>query len=161
MLVRLNLRQPFRDRDRDLHLAAPGFGIRQLNRALHRVGDAVRASDYVAPPLLLSSEETGSEVTWSAGRYMPAAEVWKSFALEGPPPDPYGVFANQPSPYSRRAGRYWRAFLWLFLALMVLMTGRCVTADGEQVFDQQFSFMPKPGAEAALADGCGMPVSIV
>lgn len=54
---------------------------------IHR-GDVALASDFVAPPLILSSEmswpkgrdnEGAREVVWSAGRYLPAGEVEAAF----------------------------------------------------------------------------------
>jgi hypothetical protein len=115
-----------------------------------RVGDTVHASDYVAPPLLLSSEQTADEVTWSRGQYMTGDAIWKAFDLPGIPPRAQGVFANQPSPYSGRAERYWRVFGVLFLLLLGLLIWRSLTADREPVFDQQYSYMPKAGVEPAF-----------
>ena len=51
-----------------------------------KVGEKVMADDYVDPPLLLSSETTNDEVTWSQGEYIPGTEIWAAFKLEGSPP---------------------------------------------------------------------------
>ena len=39
------------------------------------------ADDFVHPPLVLSSETTDDEVTWSQGEYTQGADLWKAFAL--------------------------------------------------------------------------------
>jgi hypothetical protein len=81
-----------------------------------RIGDAATCDDYVDPPLILSSEKTGNEVTWSLGEYVEAPEVWKAFGLKTRPRKPVGVAPNQPSPHKGRVARYWLAAL-LFLGL--------------------------------------------
>jgi hypothetical protein len=57
-------------------------------------------TDYIAPPFLLSEERTDDEVSWSAGEYVDAAAVWRTFQLPGNPPAPVGVAPAQPSPYA-------------------------------------------------------------
>jgi hypothetical protein len=107
-----------------------------------KVGEIVGTDDFVAPPLMLSSEGTDKERTWSLGRYTPGAAIWNAFALPGVPPEPVGVFANQPNP---RAGRTWplvRAFLLLGALLVLIAVARQLTADREQVFLQQYTFTP-------------------
>src|SRR5277367_6187131 len=65
-----------------------------------RVGDPVFVMDYVKPPHLLSYEKDkqSGEVTWSVGEYLYGKEIWQAFKLQGQPPEPIGVFENQPSP---------------------------------------------------------------
>ncbi len=76
-----------------------------------KLDDENLCNDYVDPPLILSSEATGEELTWSVGEYVDAPELWKAFALKTKPHKPQGVAANQPSPHKGKAGRYWLAFL--------------------------------------------------
>jgi len=46
-------------------------------------GETVDESvDYVAPPLMLSSESSANEIIWSRGRYVTPAEVAAAFALK-------------------------------------------------------------------------------
>ena len=107
-----------------------------------RVGEKVVADDFIAPPLMLSSEGTEEERTWSLGRYTPPEAIWQAFSLPGSPPEAIGVFANEPNP---RTGRTWpivRAFLALAVLLVLIGVGRQVTADREQVFRQQYRFAP-------------------
>src|SRR5690606_8101318 len=89
-----------------------------------KLGDTAMVDDYVAPPLILSSERTGNELTWSFGEYAPGPELWKAVGLPGKPPHPVGVAANQPSPHAGSPRRLWKAFLAfavLGLALQLLL----------------------------------------
>jgi hypothetical protein len=84
----------------------------------------VTASDYVAPPLVLSEEKDDDESVWSRGVYMSRAEV---VSAVGEPPRrsidrPRTVAANQPNPYR---GASWLAgatavalLVWCFLTFV-------------------------------------------
>jgi hypothetical protein len=85
-----------------------------------KVGETVEVDDYVDPPVMLSSEGTKDEVTWSKGEYTSGAEIWKAFALPGAAPQPRGVFSNQPSPYAGKVGGIWRTF-GLMIALVAAL----------------------------------------
>ena len=96
--------------------------VRYLNGEFYwkvKVGDSAECSDYVAPPLMLSSEKTGKEISWSVGEYFDAPVIWQAFGLKTKPPKPKGVAANQPSPHAGRVGRYWLAFLAFVLLGLV------------------------------------------
>ncbi len=58
-------------------------------------GERVRALDYVAAPLMLSQEVSGSEINWSAGIYLTPKEVEKAFGIKDLP-RPWGIAPNQP-----------------------------------------------------------------
>lgn len=104
-----------------------------------RGGDTVTVSDFVAPPYMLSSEETADETTWTLSEYVPGTEIWKAFGLEGAPPSPRGVYANQPRPAGTRVGSTWAAALVLIILLTVLAMARYTSGgravSGEQRFD--------------------------
>ena len=104
-----------------------------------RAGDAVASRDYVAPPFLLSAEESKDEVAWSLGEYVAGAEVWRAFKVPGTPPPARGVFANQPSPWASAASM-WRSFGALALAAALLMLLRLVTADNRDVHRGNYLF---------------------
>lgn len=103
-----------------------------------KLGDTTMVDDYVAPPLILSSERTDDELTWSFGEYAPGPELWKAFGLPGKPPHPVGVAANQPSPHAGSPRRLWKAFLAfavLGLALQLLLAiGGAVRKPGALPF---------------------------
>ncbi len=117
-----------------------------------RVGETVKTDDFIAPPYMLSGEGTAKERTWSLGHYTPPGTVWKAFDLPDAPPEPVGIFANQPNP---RAGRVWpmvRTFLALAGLLVLLAIVRLVTADRERVFSGNYTFRPTVPESAFVTD---------
>lgn len=82
-------------------------------------GEAVRAVDYVAAPLMLSMEKGANEVNWSVGVYLTNAEVEKAFDI-AELPKPWSVAPNQPF----TGGFYIKwgfAFLGALLLIALLM----------------------------------------
>jgi hypothetical protein len=117
-----------------------------------RVGDTVEVSDYNAPPHLLSSERTENETTWSLGVYTDAERIWQAFSVPGDPPRVSGVFANQPSPYRKRAALTYRVFLLLSALLLVLLLGRLISADREQLFASKYVYGPNEAESAFVTE---------
>ncbi len=115
-----------------------------------RVGDSAECKDYISPPLMLSSESTGGEITWSRAEYTDGGQIWQAFKLPGSPPAPSGVFANQPSPYKGKVGSAWRTWLWLNVALLALVLYFSVTSAGHEVFQQRYAFSPVRTADASF-----------
>ena len=107
-----------------------------------RAYDVAGVSDYVAPPLMLSAERTDEETTWSLGEYTPGGRIWEAFGLEGKPPRPVGVFANQPSPHKGKAAWYWAMFGLLMLLTAMAAVVRSVSAAREQVFSGSYEYRP-------------------
>jgi Domain of unknown function (DUF4178) len=105
-----------------------------------QVGESVACQDFVAPPLMLSSEATGGEVTWSRAEYMTGSQVWQAFKLPGSPPPAYGIFANQPSPYGGSIGAAWRTWLWLNVALVGLIFLSMVISPGGVAFSDHYAY---------------------
>ncbi len=105
-----------------------------------KTGDSVACQDFVAPPSMLSSEATGGEITWSRAEYMPGSQVWQAFKLPGSPPPAYGIFANQPSPYSGDVGSSWRTWLWLNVALVTLVFLFMIISPGRVAFNDHFGY---------------------
>jgi hypothetical protein len=104
--------------------------------------ETAEVNDFVAPPLMLSEEQTASEVTWTLGEYLSSAEIIAGFKLKTALPDPIGVFANQPNPHEERHRRVCRRF-WLFagvaLAIHFLLL---VMGPGGKVLTQPMVFTP-------------------
>ncbi len=107
-----------------------------------RAFDVATVSDYIAPPMMLSAERIDDETTWSLGEYMPGTSVWKAFGLEGRPPRPVGIFANQPSPHAGRPSWYWGLFTVLALLLLAVGAVRLAAADRERLFSQTYTYRP-------------------
>ncbi|MCC6364001.1 MAG: DUF4178 domain-containing protein [Bryobacterales bacterium] len=104
------------------------------------VGESAKCDDFIAPPRMLSREQTGDETVWSLGEYIPGAVIWQSFGLKGKPPNAAGVFANQPSPAGGQIGAAWKRFLvWLAVLIFIQFTAMLFHA-GKTVFSQRYSF---------------------
>ena len=107
-----------------------------------KVGELVAATDYIDPPNILSSETTEQETTWSLGEYVDGERVWEAFQLQGRPPTPSGVFANQPSPYTGRLKEVWIYCGILLLVLLNLALFFSNYAKKEEVYRNRYSFSP-------------------
>ena len=105
-----------------------------------RVGEHAAVTDYIHPPRVLSSEKMDKEVSWSIGEYMYGPEIWECFKLPGSPPEPMGVFENQPAPVTTNVTSIWVAFAAFAVFLLVLMAGFDMHAKKEPVFSQTFQF---------------------
>jgi hypothetical protein len=115
-----------------------------------RVGDTAACADFISPHYMLSSESTDGEVAWSLGEYTDGKKLWQAFKLPGSPPTPYGVFANQPSPFQGTIGSAWRTWLWLNVALVAIVLFFSISSAGHEVFEQKYSFSPVRTADAAF-----------
>ncbi len=111
-----------------------------------KVGEQVRAVDFVSPPYVLSAEVTPQEITWSRGVYMSPKDVWKAFGLPGSPPRPSGVYLNQPSPYAGRKS-LWGPFLALAAVLLVMLAVFALFSSRKVVVDEQHTFTAASTAE--------------
>jgi hypothetical protein len=108
-------------------------------------GETCAGRDYIAPPKILSCEQTPAESVWSIGVYISGAEVWQAFKLKGEPPRPVGVYLNQPSKLALASKELWSWWaVFTLLALSVMMLGYILSAD-EKVFRDDFTF-PANGA---------------
>lgn len=97
-----------------------------------RLGDRVRVTDYASRDgqYLLSREQQGAEVTWSAGRTLPAAEVQKAFGLSAPA----AQFTRDASAFKNTGGKllvYIVVGLFLMVILGTLMRA-CASDDCQQ-----------------------------
>lgn len=88
-----------------------------------QVGETTTASDYIAPPRIVSEERSDNEIVWSAGEYMTPKEVWKAFGLPGSPPKAFGVAPAQPNPHNVLVPAV------TFAVLMAVFLGILVTLD--------------------------------
>jgi hypothetical protein len=115
-----------------------------------RVGEVVHFSDYISPPRVISSEQTGKEVTWSIGEYLAGRDIWKAFKLPGDAPAPIGVYENQPSPLSQNVKSVWRLTGVFLILLLSLAVGVYWMESDEQIFEQTFEFNTSAGGEASF-----------
>src|SRR5262249_52710935 len=59
--------------------------------------ETARVEDYVSPPYVLSMEESGQDVIWSQGTYVPPEEIRSAFNIKDHWAKPNGIASNQPS----------------------------------------------------------------
>jgi hypothetical protein len=103
-----------------------------------RVGEHASVTDYIRPPQMLSREDSSGETTWSIGEYTYGKDIWKAFHLPGQPPEPIGVFENQPAPSTVSVKRVWAAFLALTIFLLGLMAFNDMVASKDLVFSSTY-----------------------
>jgi len=115
-----------------------------------RVGDTITSRDFVAPPFLLSAEESENEITWSQGTYTKPALIQKAFGLAQPLIDPIGVFANQPNPYAGLPTRVFGTFAVALLALLAMLIANVGLASDRKVFTQGYTFDRRTAEAAAF-----------
>ncbi len=104
-----------------------------------KVGDHAYLADYIAPPAMLSLEQTRDEVTWSYGVYVESAVVQQAFSITSDFPHPTGVGAIQPNKFAQGLRRHGKLFLVIFALLML---GQCAITAGardELVLREQFN----------------------
>lgn len=104
-----------------------------------RVGDSVVCMDYICPPLMLSSETTDNERTWSLGEYTTGEELWQAFQLKDKPPAPIGIYANQPAPPEPPTNKHWTMFGAFFTIVLAMMVFTSMFSRNEQVFQNSYS----------------------
>jgi hypothetical protein len=117
---------------------------------LVRQSETAEVSDYISPPRVISSEETGKEITWSMGEYISGRDIWRAFKLPGEPPAPVGVYENQPSPLSANVKIVWGLAALFLVLLSALLVAFYSTARDQQVFEQSYEFNTNVKGEASF-----------
>jgi hypothetical protein len=115
-----------------------------------RVGESAEVTDYVSPPRVISSEQTGSEIAWSMGEYISGKDVWKAFGLPGDPPEATGVYENQPSPLSADTKNIWVVFAAFLVLLVMMMIGFDMSANKAEVFTGYYKYDSNQRGEASF-----------
>lgn len=103
-----------------------------------RAEEEAVVEDWVNPPFVLSSDASGQETVWSAGRYVEPWEVWGGFSLKDTPPDRRGVGSCQPNPVGR-TGRLFGIFCVAALLLHLVSAG---LSRNQSVYRGDFAFEP-------------------
>ncbi len=103
-----------------------------------RHGETAHTNDYIAPPLMLSSETYGKdEITWSQGVYRPASYIGAAFSLELPEATG-SVFANQPNPHYGKPSKAWLWYLGTLVIMVLMATVLVGFTNADKVFDRSF-----------------------
>jgi hypothetical protein len=111
------------------------------------VGETAKASEYVAPPESINSDETESEVTFTHGLMLSADEVKAAFGIKTPMPVAQGLAPAQVNPHKDKLGSQFAwAGIWsvVFLALVV---GFSMLGDTREFMRTTFTVPPdvRPG----------------
>ena len=125
-----------------------------------RVGDSVVCMDFVAPPLMLSSETTDNERTWSLGEYTSGEELWQAFQLKTKPPTPIGVYANQPAPIEPPTSKHWSMFTVFFMIMMAMIASTAMFSRNEKVFEDTYR-LPSTSYVTPVFELKGRPSNVV
>ncbi|KQM97195.1 hypothetical protein ASE85_14880 [Sphingobium sp. Leaf26] len=88
-----------------------------------KVGEEVRATDYVRPGFMLSLEQDDQEKNWTISEWLSGREIRAAFDVDPPPTWLPGMtpLAHQPSPYARRIKGWWPIAALSFVALLLLL----------------------------------------
>jgi len=111
-----------------------------------QLGETCVLHDYVAPPLILSSEQTDNELTWSVGEYVEPDALWKALRLEGEPPPRIGVAPNQPSPHKGKPLAYWIVFVAALVVAVLMQFGLMALGSGTKSATVAFAVTPGTSA---------------
>ena len=103
-------------------------------------GESTTATDYVAPPRMLSSETGDAESAWTEGVYVPQGDVAAAFP-SATLPSPSGVGAAQPWPHEGTSHLWWKTAWILALAAVVVFAAAKVTAPNRVVFDHTYDLV--------------------
>jgi hypothetical protein len=109
-------------------------------------GEKVATADWVSPPFMLSLERDESEVNWSRGHYLPAAEIERAFGVTLGA-TPIGVAPHQPYPYWTVL-RSWSIVLGAAFVLALAFYGLRTSTP---LLRQEIEFPePTPGASTSV-----------
>lgn len=135
-----------------------------------KVKDHSHVADYVAPPYILSMEESAGDIIWSKGIYVDSDTIQQAFKLadkriygghvEGCMPWPKGISPNQPSPY----GEIWKSIsmpVYMFIAALCIF--QCIAvfqATNELIYDKTITATVVDKGQTVLADPIEIPGKI-
>ncbi|QGP80374.1 DUF4178 domain-containing protein [Sphingobium sp. CAP-1] len=106
-----------------------------------KIGEEVRASDYVRPGHMLSLEQDDRETSWTISEFLTGREIRAAFDVDPPPGWLPGMtpLAHQPSPYARRLKSWWPVAALAVVALLLLLS-----LFGRTMQPQSFGFQVTP-----------------
>jgi Domain of unknown function (DUF4178) len=117
-----------------------------------QAGETCKYTDYIAPPLILSKEQTAQETDWSIGEYIEPETLWRAFRPPSPMPARIGVAPNQLSPYSGKVASLWKLIGYLFLAAVFIHLGLFFFSHDKLVFENRFTFQQKDRGKAIVSE---------
>ncbi len=130
------------------------------------VGELTRATDYVAPPLMLSKEVPiaqnarggalqSEEVNWSLGTYTPLKEIERKFNVNLP--SPHTVAPNQPWK-NGKIYAYWVVFMFVALFAGLFMF---ISAPRTRVLSQSYTLTPQASPTPAPGEDANEKTQVI
>lgn len=116
------------------------------------LGEKVQTADFVAAPLMLSSEQMiyegkkGGEINWSLGEYVPVEDIRRKFNLPQIP-EPSIVGACQPNPHQSLFGQWAYAISAAIILALVLVIAKPSHAS----FVSDYTLEAQPAQPAGTA----------
>ena len=101
-----------------------------------KVGEESKVADYIAPPYMLSMEQSLGDIIWSHAVYVPYDEIVEAFALENLP-KPKGIAPNQPAPYEGTFGGMMGMAAAFFIALLAMQIVSSKHAANQVIYHRQ------------------------
>ncbi|PHV12648.1 DUF4178 domain-containing protein [Chitinimonas sp. BJB300] len=103
-----------------------------------KIGQHIKFDDYIAPPYLLSREQSKTEQTWTLAEYITAEKVALAFNPPKPLPEPEGIAPNQPSPYGESRLYYMAMAAFLLIAILLQM-GFTMASKHKVIWQDEFT----------------------
>src|SRR5262245_52319133 len=122
-----------------------------------KVGETALIDDYVAPPYLLSREQSENEIVWSLGQYILPEVVRNAFRREARLPVPIGVYSCQPDPHAATARPIYRLFGGFLAGALILQLLMLFVAKNQLVYSGEFQFSPSSGEKSFVTDVFEVP----
>lgn len=126
-------------------------------------GEECLVQDFVAPPQILSMEQTGNEITWSLGEYIEPEAIAAAFKGVRIPAR-IGVGVNQPSPHGDTPKRL-AVLAVLFMAIaLVIQLASVALSQNKLVFQDSFAYNttePEKSRVTDIFEVTGKPSNVV
>lgn len=103
-----------------------------------KVGEKTRVADFIAPPFVLSMEQSNEDIIWSQGVYLDSKIVQLAFQLKNMPIQT-GIAPNQPSPFK---GNSITTAVCIALILLFIMQLIAVERAGNQTIYEREAQIP-------------------
>lgn len=101
-----------------------------------KVGEKTSVADYIAPPYMLSMEQSLGDIMWSHAIYVPYKDIAEAFGLESLP-KPQGIAPNQPSPYQGKFSGIMGMAAAFFVALLAMQIVSAKHSTNQTVYQRQ------------------------
>jgi len=122
-----------------------------------QVGESCLVQDFIAPPQILSMEQTDKEITWSLGEYVEPDVIAKAFNLKKPLPARIGVGANQPSPHASRLSVLLKRTLVFMAVAVLIQLLSLIGSQNKLVYQQSFDYDVRDSEKSRVSELFELP----